>query len=850
MKRRALSTIVGAVFFVIVMASTISYVAYSMNLIDDLARSVDVKQDENLNKQNEEFKVMGTTVDGNNKFNITVQNSGNIPIKITRLYVENTTDSNWNPTKYEINTEIAPGEQKHSIASNLSLDYVDSESYLFSFLTERGNTEKFAINSGGNQPLYTDLFALPNTVPTGFNTVFLYTVVNNSTGQLLNIQVPDNLLVTEFCSACSTTKQSGPIPKSYPSLAPGDMATFQWSYKLNGDDQDRIKYNATLVNAYPGVWDTEDVSIVLVALAAESGTSLTASGLGELTAGENVLVLHEESNLNPNNEYHMYSGIADGGNDGLVIELDADAPVQWLTKNSTKNITVDNGTWTASLQIQSAAVPTTISSLTNGYDLIYHFEDGFSFSTIDNSESDSSRDLEGGCDSDPTFTATGGPHGSGAYHFDADAAQKQCFQSSNNVSNNDDNDIGNISGQDTGTTTALWFKTDDTNPLSEEEYLVYWEGNGGNADYYKISLLTNGIVEFEIKSEHPGGTITCQSNSSYNDGAWHHIVATRELNGPNHRCELDVYTPGGSNDSNNNQASVSNDVSTSGRWVVGANKAQNGNYFDGYIDDLMHWDDDTFSNPQITDLHNTNYGNAAHHVDLYLGKTDQDGLNPSTITSTLNVPLVFSDPKGLGDNDDGGYAIANATIPDFGVLDLIGGERLNFTMNFVPSNSTWESLELDLKVDDEDFTPHESYLDMPAAPTNPFPSFQTFTTDENMIFWFSNTGDNGVYLRQAGTRLALNGTAGEGGFGALPYHVNGTSPQEEVWWDRDSIYFPPDSVGYVEFYRASQHPTDDNPFLGPAPTPGLYDAVIWIMGYDDGGAKFERSFDLGVIILE
>ncbi len=99
MKRRGLSTIVGATFFVIVMASTIGYVTYSLDLIDDLARQVIVKQDTKINFQKEEFMISKVSVDGANEFNITVTNTGTIPINITKMWAKNMTDSSWNQTK-------------------------------------------------------------------------------------------------------------------------------------------------------------------------------------------------------------------------------------------------------------------------------------------------------------------------------------------------------------------------------------------------------------------------------------------------------------------------------------------------------------------------------------------------------------------------------------------------------------------------------------------------------------------------------------------------------------------------------------------------------------------------------
>jgi len=87
MKRRGLSTIVGATFFVIVMASTIGYVTYSMDLVDNLAYQVDALQDRNLNRQSEKFVISNISVD-NNEFNLTVTNTGSLPINITKMWAK------------------------------------------------------------------------------------------------------------------------------------------------------------------------------------------------------------------------------------------------------------------------------------------------------------------------------------------------------------------------------------------------------------------------------------------------------------------------------------------------------------------------------------------------------------------------------------------------------------------------------------------------------------------------------------------------------------------------------------------------------------------------------------------
>ena len=251
MKRRGLSTIIGAVFFVLVMGSTIGYVTYSMDLLDDLAYQIDVKQDTNQNRQKEEFKISKSEI-VDNKFNFTLQNNGNIPINITRLWVENTTDSTWNQTKYQLNQLVSSGGTITNIGQNIPLIALTSESYKMKLVTERGNSEVFSIGSVSEQPLDIQLLAIPNIVATNFTTTLLMTIVNNmsSNNILLNVE-PDTMIVSQ---ACTTTcvYESGPEPTSYDSMKPGDVATFTWTYRLNGTNPESFNFTASIKNGFTG----------------------------------------------------------------------------------------------------------------------------------------------------------------------------------------------------------------------------------------------------------------------------------------------------------------------------------------------------------------------------------------------------------------------------------------------------------------------------------------------------------------------------------------------------------------------------------------------------------------------
>src|SRR5438309_2696133 len=195
--RRGLSTIVGSVFFIIIFTSVASYVIYSMNQIDQFGVAVIGKGVDNINRNNEAFEITGVTKD-NNKFNITIQNTGQLPVNITRLWIQNKTDPTWPITKFSINQIVAPGQTLTKVGENIQLTALPSQAYDISLVTERGNTKEVLVNSASQKPLYLQMFVLPDKIPTGFGTTILLAVTNNmSNNGILTNLVPNPLGVVK-----------------------------------------------------------------------------------------------------------------------------------------------------------------------------------------------------------------------------------------------------------------------------------------------------------------------------------------------------------------------------------------------------------------------------------------------------------------------------------------------------------------------------------------------------------------------------------------------------------------------------------------------------------------------------
>ncbi len=84
--RRGISSVVGAVFAIIALFSVIGYITYSMSVLDNYNQSVLIKTQQMADVANEKFTVPSVTV-VNNKLNITVVNTGSLPVNFTKVWI-------------------------------------------------------------------------------------------------------------------------------------------------------------------------------------------------------------------------------------------------------------------------------------------------------------------------------------------------------------------------------------------------------------------------------------------------------------------------------------------------------------------------------------------------------------------------------------------------------------------------------------------------------------------------------------------------------------------------------------------------------------------------------------------
>jgi len=190
---------------------------------------------------------------------------------------------------------------------------------------------------------------------------------------------------------------------------------------------------------------------------------------------------------------------------------------------------------------------------------------------------------------------------------------------------------------------AGWFKASSSGSGSD---YIYWAGKDGSANEKRFTVFidVNHNIAFEFKSDDNVETKCTTSGTNYRDNNWHHFVGVRT---GDYACELFIdgnsvdtgsSTPGGDED-------VKMDDGTIGARLEDKDQPDGADFFQGSLDDIMVWQKYALNSAEVTDLYNTNYGNAAHKITFNLDRTDVSGSFLETIANNIQYPMNFSDGK-------------------------------------------------------------------------------------------------------------------------------------------------------------------------------------------------------------
>jgi len=257
---------VGAVFIIAIMFVGLNALTSGLSFQNKIGQVITERSTADAQQGKEAIELRDGKID-NDKFNMTMANTGDLPVKLVRMWVTNTSATAGWHKNYTLNEIVNPGDFLTKLGQNLALTAKNSSSYAINIITERGSSTGFKIVSPRDNALKLGLYAAPLSIPTGQNVTVLFGVSNNLTdGSIVQSIKPQiSWAATEFPgspTAAIATLIQGPTPAAEPSLTLAETVFFKYVYKITGDTKDKITFNATIANAKQGNYFVETVEVL------------------------------------------------------------------------------------------------------------------------------------------------------------------------------------------------------------------------------------------------------------------------------------------------------------------------------------------------------------------------------------------------------------------------------------------------------------------------------------------------------------------------------------------------------------------------------------------------------------
>jgi len=244
-KKRGVSSIVGALIFLVLLTAGFSTFFLAMDVQTDTIDAQRSISDSIIDKTKEQFAVAVATDDSNGyKLGIQVQNHGPNPVEISDIWIINKSQANQPTMKIPVNYEDAfiPGGTNSSILENQHLTMVPND-YDIKIISTLGTIQKTELKVGGVNYLQAEMYAFPADVRKGENATLALRVTNIGPTTIKNVQpllTPPDIGATPPGWIAASQQVS---PSSY-DLDPDETAIFSWHTRLStlGTVGDKIEF--------------------------------------------------------------------------------------------------------------------------------------------------------------------------------------------------------------------------------------------------------------------------------------------------------------------------------------------------------------------------------------------------------------------------------------------------------------------------------------------------------------------------------------------------------------------------------------------------------------------------------
>jgi len=278
-EKKGISTIIAAVFMIAVIVLGLSVLTSGISFQNKLGQVVTETTLAETEQNKERIELRDVTI-VSNKFNITLANTGILPVKIVRAWFTNTTDTlGWHRQYDNLNKLINPGDTLTNFGQDLSLVPKTNSSYTIKVVTERGTTAVFKIADGSDAKLHVRLMASQATIPSEQRVTITMLVTHNNTlaDAVLNIEPQLTALLPSPPGTGSVTAVSGyPTPAKDANIILGGTRSYTWVYEVAGQNDTQFTFQGRLKD---GKSNTDSVAFYTRILKVTTTDYATTAGI-------------------------------------------------------------------------------------------------------------------------------------------------------------------------------------------------------------------------------------------------------------------------------------------------------------------------------------------------------------------------------------------------------------------------------------------------------------------------------------------------------------------------------------------------------------------------------------------
>lgn len=228
---RGISTIIGSVFFMVLMTAGLSVSYLVIETQSDMISAQQVIADAEIKKIQEQFSI-SAVIDGsdNNRLLIFVDNESSNPLEIDSIWIVNQTDSAQFARKHDVNyaNAILPAGYGAEILQNNPL-YMDQGDYTIKVVSAIGTIKVTGLDVGGANKLKATLIMDPPDVRIGENATAILHLTNSGNTRLLNVT---SLGLT--VNPPTAVLEMSPMIQTKSDLLPSESVILSWKYRLSG----------------------------------------------------------------------------------------------------------------------------------------------------------------------------------------------------------------------------------------------------------------------------------------------------------------------------------------------------------------------------------------------------------------------------------------------------------------------------------------------------------------------------------------------------------------------------------------------------------------------------------------